>query len=104
MPTLHTSSAENTTPIGTPDTGARSSIASTTCFQVPWASRPQHASISASEAKRHTRCPATGRRSIRLDMPRWALSCIATSAPSRVSHMKRKRDTSSENTMPELKP
>ena len=37
-------------------------------------------------------------------MPRWALSRIATMAPMKVSHTKQKRDSSSDTTMPELKP
>ena len=78
-------------------TGARSSMPITTSFHVPCASSRQQRAAPHRPGSGTTRWPRLGRsRATRWYMPRCALSCIATSAPSSVSHMKTKREASSE--------
>jgi len=104
MPTLHTRTAVNTTPREISDTGAMFGRLSTTTFQPPTVSRTQQPSVMKSLRNLQTFLPASGIFLVRVCTPRWPLSLSISTEPRNTIHTKRKRETSSEKTIPELKP
>ena len=72
------------------------------CCQDPCSTSQHMASISKWPRPRQNFLPHAGSRETSESVPRWALSCSATTAPKKVIHTNNQRDNSSETVIPVL--